>query len=309
LKIAFRIDIGSETGTGHFVRMSALADVFTDLGYICEFFTEEDEHIDYNGFDLIIVDTYKVSNDYIKNLNAPNRTLVCYDDNALYTYSCDMLVNANLYANELKFKFGAKTPKLLLGGEYALLRREFREAKPIVIKENANTIFVCFGGTDLHNTTPRTIKTLCQIDGVYLNVVLGKYTKNDEEVLLFAEKYGKDRVKVHKTPKSMVEIMQKCDIAVTSSGSMIYEVAALGLPAITIKQADNQNFVTEYMSRNNLIESVGDWNNVDLSNLKQKVAALLSNYKQRLILSKRLTEQVNKNGAVKVVQEIVASRS
>jgi spore coat polysaccharide biosynthesis predicted glycosyltransferase SpsG len=301
LKIAFRIDISPEIGTGHYVRMSALAEAFVELGHTYEFFKSEDEPVDYSNFDIIVVDSYEVSSEYIAKLNTPNQTLVCYDDNALYTYNCDILINANLYAKELNFKFGNTPSYMLLGGEYALLRGEFQNISPITIKEKATRVFVCFGGSDLRNTTPRIIESLQDIAGVKLSVALGGSTKCDDEVYTLAKK----NVTIYKTPESICEIMHNCDIAVTSSGSMVYELAVLGLPAITISQAENQFFVAEYMLRKGLMKNVGNWKNVDFDYVKKEVQLLLDDTNRRKFESAKLVKMVNKNGAVNAAKEIV----
>ena len=302
MNIAFRIDISSEIGTGHLTRMSALADAFAQMGHAYEIFKGEDEPIDYSGFDIIILDSYLLNDGYITKLNASNRALVCYDDNALYTYDCDIVLNSNLYASELDFKFSGKTPKMLLGGKYALLRKEFRDSHPIAINKKATRLFVCFGGSDTRNMTPQVIKALQDITGVELSVVLGDYTSNDDEV--HAAKGA--NVIIHKSPSSMVEVMSKCDIAVASSGSMTYELAALGIPALTISQAENQFLISEYMTRNELSKSLGNWKNVDFDYVKNETIALLADYERRKDESKRLSEAVDKNGAVNAALSILS---
>lgn len=301
MKIAFRIDIGNEIGTGHFMRMSALAEAFTELGCICEFFKNEDEPVDYSGFDIIVLDTYQVDNKYIADLNVPGRIVVCYDDNALYAYNCDILLNANLHAAELRFKFEGKTPSLLLGGKYALLRRELRTAAPFVIREKADRVFVCFGGSDLRNITPRVIEALKSMESVRLSVALGALTSCDDEVFALAN----DNVSVHKTPAAISDLMRQCDIAVTAAGSMVYELAALGMPAITITQADNQSLIAEYMSRNGLMKCVGDWQNVDFNNLGSEVESLLRDASRRKTESNALKKTVDKNGAINAAGDIL----
>ena len=301
MNIAFRIDISSETGTGHLGRMLALADAFFELGCTYKIFKGEDEPIDYTGFDIIVLDSYLLSDEYIAGLNSPDKTIVCFDDNALYTYNCDTLINVNLHAEELKFKFGAKKPTLLLGGKYALLRREFRDSDVITVKENTNHVFVCFGGSDLRNMTPHVVKTLKDIPGIKLSVVLGSHTKNDDEVLALAN----DNITIFKTPKSIVDIISTCDIAIASSGVMTYELAALGIPGILIAQAENQFLILEYMSRKKLFTSLGTWQDIDLEKLKSETIALLSDYERRLSESKRLSQAVDKNGAYNAANSIL----
>ena len=301
LKIAIRIDVSNEIGAGHYLRMSALSDAFSELGHQCTFFKGEDEPVDYSPFDIVILDTYQVNGDYIAALNSPGRLVVCYDDNALYTYNCDILLNANLHAHELNFRFGEKVPRLLLGSKYTLLRREFRESPLFVVREHAKRIFVCFGGSDLRNMTPKAVRILQEIDGVHLSVVLGPYTKNDEEVFTLANV----NTSVYKAPESISEIMLNCDIAVTAAGSMIYELAALGLPTIAITQADNQLIGADYMTRRGLINCIGSWESVDPDKLKRTAASLLTDFTARKSQSSKLIETVNKNGAINAAREII----
>ncbi|MDR1753707.1 MAG: DUF354 domain-containing protein [Eubacterium sp.] len=301
MKIAFRIDISDKIGTGHLVRMSALAEAFFALGHSCEFFKGEDEPVDFKGYDVVILDTYQVNDEYISNLKDDSRLLACYDDNALYTYNCDVLINANLHAIELDFKLSGKKPHMLLGGKYALLRREFREASPITVKENNLRVFICFGGSDLRNMTPQVIKALSAVDEIELYVVLGGYTKHDNEVYSLKS----ENILIYKTPKSMVDIMKSCDIAITAAGSMIYELAALGMPTILIPQAENQFLIAEYMDRMGLMKNVSNWRDVDLKILKQETERLLSDVSRRKLESKRLTETVDKNGAENAARAII----
>lgn len=303
MKIAFRIDMGHRVGMGHFIRMSALAEALEDLGGICAFFTSSDEPINYSGFDIIIVDTYQVTSKYIAALNHPGRLVVCFDDDALYTYSCDMLINTNFYAKKLAIRTGEKKPKMLLGSKYALLRREFRDASPISVNQFASRIFVCFGGSDMRNFTPFAIKSLVGICGAHLVVVLGEQTLCDEEVFQLKSL----DVEILKAPKSMVDIMRRCDVAVIASGSMVYEIASIGLPAIVVTQADNQMLISQYLEREELMKWAGDWNKVQAYYLGEQVEALLNNPKRRAHESKRLIEAVDKDGAhnaAKVIMEV-----
>ncbi|MDR2558108.1 MAG: DUF354 domain-containing protein [Oscillospiraceae bacterium] len=301
LKIALRIDVSDKIGTGHLTRMTALADAFIELNHKCFFFKGEDEPINYSGFDIIILDTYQVTDDYISALNSPDRLIVCYDDNALYTYSCDILLNANLHAHELKFNFGEKIPQLLLGGEYALLRREFRDSDTLEIRENAKNIFVCFGGSDLRNMTPKVIKALKEIKNIKIFAVLGAYTRNDNEVLAL----NGENVIVFKNPEFISEIMKKCDVAVTAAGSMTYESACIGLPGIIITQADNQLLIADYMARNGIMFNAGDWKNIDFNNLKKETISLLNDFNFRKKTSEKMVLSVNKKGAVNAAKSIL----
>jgi len=301
MNIAFRIDVSGRIGMGHYIRMSALADAFKEMYCCCTFYTGEDEPINYTSFDIVIIDTYQVDDSYIANIRNPKRLLVCYDDNALYTYCCDVLLNANLHADQLDFMFHGKPPKLLLGAQYALLRREFWEEESILINDVANNVFICFGGSDVRNFTPFAVKALQQLPNINLTVVLGDYTECDDAVIALESA----NVNVLKTPSSIADVMKSCDIAVVSAGSMVYELAALGIPSIIITQADNQYKIAHFLESASLMKWLGDWDAISPESLHVEVENLRNNFVRRKDESDRLSNAVNRKGALNTARAIL----
>lgn len=301
-RVVFRVDISPTIGTGHFMRMSVLADAFIEMGCECAIFTGEDEPIDYEPYDIIVLDTYLLNDGYISLLRKPRRVLVCYDDNALYKYDCDIILNANLHASELDFRYAGRKPKMLLGTSYALLRNEFKESERAEIREDAKNVFICFGGSDIRNFTAFVIKSLCNIPDIQLTVALGKHTTSDNEAL---EQKGKN-IEILKNPVPLSAVMKRCDIAVTAAGSMVYELAALGLPAIVIPQADNQKLIADHLNKHGLMKALGQWDIVESNTLRDEVVNLLNNYPRRKTESEKLTETVNPHGAMKAAMEILS---
>jgi spore coat polysaccharide biosynthesis predicted glycosyltransferase SpsG len=251
---------------------------------------------------ILVIDSYTVSDSYIESLNKPGRLLVCYDDNALYKYSCDVIINGNLHAKSLNYSFGNKRPKMLLGGRYASLRPQFSKADEVVISENAFKIFLCFGGSDLRNFTPFAVSALQEIEGVKINAVLGGAAKCNEEL----KKIAGANVKILINPDNIAEIMAKSDIGIISAGSISLEASSLGLPSITIEQAGNQRLMADYMASNGLMEFLGDYESLDKKTLKARVNALLVDFERRKKEHKKLLSTVSKNGALNIAYEIAA---
>jgi spore coat polysaccharide biosynthesis predicted glycosyltransferase SpsG len=301
LKVAFRVDAGHDIGMGHLARMSVLAEALAEQGCVCQIFTGADEPIEYDGFDMIILDSYWLSDGYIASLNDTNRLLVCYDDNALYTYECDVIVNANLHAKELDYRYLGNKPDMLLGGGYALLRKEFQQADPIQVKENANRVFICFGGTDINDFSVKALAAIQDIPGVRIELVLGGETRCDDMV----KATSKNNVRIHKTPMLISEIMQECDIAVAAGGSMVYELAAMGLPSIIVTQADNQELIGEFLSRHELMHTVGSWNDISAIDIRKAAEILLRDSIRRKEESKKLTMLVNRMGSKKLAAALI----
>jgi len=286
---------------GHFVRMSALGLQLSARGCDCSFFTGSDEPVNYSPFDIIIIDTYWVESSYIANLTASGHFVVCVDDTAKYEYSCDILVNANWYADGLDFRFGKKPPILLTGSEYTILREEFINTRPLAPREDAGSVFVCFGGSDLRGLTLKAAEALKDYK---LSVALGG-ASNDHEKLL---EIINENSRVFVSPQKISSVMQECDIAVTSTSTICYELAALGIPCICVLQANNQSMFAGYLKKSGLMRVLGDWGSFDKKLLRREVKALLGDYPRRLDEHNRLVKSVNRQGSKLLADRILRER-
>jgi UDP-2,4-diacetamido-2,4,6-trideoxy-beta-L-altropyranose hydrolase len=328
VKIAFRLDAGNDIGMGHAVRCSVLVDEFIAQGHECTYFSASNPEIElfvreygielipvpdipideemlwiqkqFGKFDVVILDSYRLSSEYIASLHRENIVVCAIDDNALYEYSCDIVLNQNLFANELQFRIGLKLPYFLLGGEYCLLRKEFQSLSPIQIQEYASRIFICFGGSDMNNFTPVAVEALQNLPGVELFVVLGPASLNVDEV----RNIMCDNVHLFVNPAEISTIMKQCDIAIISAGSIVYEVASIGLPSIVTVQADNQRGLAAYLKRNALMEYIQNSDDITTT-LRQSTSSLLSNYQRRTSENLILQKTVARNGGKKVVDTIL----
>ena len=330
MKIAFRLDADNRTGMGHAYRCYALTDALVAFGCECVYFSRDNEELrafvkargigfeavpiselskelDWMKnflieYDILIIDSYSISDWYIDALNRPGFVVACLDDNALYRYSCDVVINGNLHAKELKYRVGGKNPLMLLGGKYTLLRDEFRIAKPIEIRKKANRVFVCFGGSDPHNSTMLAIKTLQAIPGIEITAVLGAMAICADEICANAENIN---VNVIKDPPVISEIMCSCDIAVTACGSMIYELAALGIPSVVMVQADNQKLTAEYLNKNSLMKVIYGSSKAHIKSLRNETEDLLNDFNRRKRENLALKNTVTRQGAENVTRELL----
>jgi UDP-2,4-diacetamido-2,4,6-trideoxy-beta-L-altropyranose hydrolase len=313
---------------GHAVRCTALAGEFARRGFSCVFFVHADDAvtrflrkagIDFvdiprlglreeaewfsaqtADYDIILFDSYLLDDKYIERQNAPGKTVCCIDDNGLYTYSCDYVINYNFFADELPLRFGKKRPAALLGGAYCLLRNEFRDAKPLAIRKNANRVFVCLGGSDPDNITYPIVRHLKQLSEVETTVVIGPANRNADSVRSLAG----GTVTVIVDPPSISGVMASCDIAVVSAGSIVYEVASLGMPLLLAAIADNQARMRDYM-RDWGFDAYDDFLETSMKKLRSGAETLLRDYKKRRSQSALLREMADKNGACQVAERII----
>ena len=283
--IVFRVDSNSEVGLGHLMRCLSLADYAVASGKRVLFITADSDSsalIEKKGFksvclnsdfrkmeeeidplfrilegnecEKIIIDSYYVTFEYLNSVN--RRFPVIYvDDVANFAYPVNELLNYNIYAPEFDYRklyddSGVALPKLNLGTEYVPLRKEFRDCIKKNSEEIVKNVFVSTGGTDQYHillNLARQIKKQNINEYVYYFVV-GRYNNDKDELTDISRKYP--NIRLFFDPPNMAELMKSCDLAVSSGGSTLYELCAVGLPIITFIVADNQvNLVNGFVKK------------------------------------------------------------
>jgi spore coat polysaccharide biosynthesis predicted glycosyltransferase SpsG len=64
------------------------------------------------------------------------------------------------------------------------------------------------------------------------------------------------------TAKQMIACMVDCDLAVSSGGQTLYELACVGTPTITVTEIKNQVLNVKYLNENNVTVSAGEWDDL-----------------------------------------------
>lgn len=337
----FRVDASPNIGYGHLVRCSALAEQIYEKGNDIVFATNYPEEIrkviKHFKFDLIdlnkfhpfseeeinylsasmkkiqhkkafIVDSYNVTFEYLKNLKDefPEMLFVAIDDLAEKTYPVDILINGNIYAEKLNYNRQKELgTKLLLGPKYLLLRKEFQNPSPHVIKDKVSDSLVIFGGGGIKTLTEITLDTLLSMNlkDVKIHVVLGE---NSKEYIEDRFRNIKNIIFYHNLDaKQLRELMEKSDIAISAAGSTLYELAMCGTPTIAIVTADNQKFLIDEMDYRGLIVKLESEDNSFQKILIDKVAFLINNRIRREEMLKKMRDLTNGVGSLRVITEII----
>ncbi|SHH20848.1 UDP-2,4-diacetamido-2,4,6-trideoxy-beta-L-altropyranose hydrolase [Tepidibacter thalassicus] len=323
MKIAIRADGGQKIGMGHIMRCMALAKELKNYDFDIVFLTKKDEKviemIETNGFkyinissnsleeelievesivneervEIIITDSYWLSDNYLHKLRKLVKLLISIDDNNLYKYPSHIVINGNVYAEDLKYKKIFDNTKFLLGGNYTLLREEFRNVSPVNINKEVRNILITMGGVDINNYTPFILDSLKNLD-VKLNVIVGPGFKCIRELKCIANK--NNNVNLIYNPTNMKDIMVENDIAISAAGSTTYELAVLGIPTILIVQADNQIKIAEKMSELNGMVNLGWFEDIKGIQLLDSVNYLIKNYSLRKYFNNKLSKLISSFG-------------
>jgi UDP-2,4-diacetamido-2,4,6-trideoxy-beta-L-altropyranose hydrolase len=320
MDICIRADGGSSIGMGHIMRTLVLAQKLKEnhnVFYACR--VDEPlsdkyklgiEKIRLEGFrivtleeknfkneikgikaDCIITDSYDVDEEYFNLLKENFKINGCFDDENICEYfNVDFLINQNTYAMDLNYNVNSNTD-LMLGNKYIILRDEFRNLKKKDIKRNIENVMVTVGGSDNNNITEVIIKLLAKLNNITSHIVVGPAFKYIENL----KKYEDAHVKLYFNA-NMSEIMEKCDLAVSSCGTTLYELAAMGIPTIGLVVAENQTLAAEVMDVAGIIK---------YSNLQDLYDDILKlSYEKRKIMSFNGTNIVDGKGVYRIVDAI-----
>ena len=230
--------------------------------------------------DWLIVDHYSLDEEWEKLLRPQVSKIMVIDDLADRRHDCDLLLDQNFFINGEK-RYDEMVPPSctkLLGPKYALLRREFREARKNLRARSGEVkrVLVFFGGSDPDNITRLAIEALSNPELLHLqvDVVIGAQNPNRVAV----EKLIQDRpgITLHVQTSNMAELMCEADLAIGAGGIATWERLYLGLPSIVIPIAKNQIPSTKDLLDLGVIKSLGNDSKISEKRLKETVILLLA---------------------------------
>jgi len=263
-----RADANSYIATGHIMRCMAIANEFRKNGeevtfiladhyacallernsypYIClksewdNLDSEIDkmlELISKYSIKKLLIDTYYVTNKYLTILGEYTYT-VYVDDLAKFCYPVHMLINYNIYADQIVYEtdYQKNGTKMLLGCQYVPLRDEFK-----AVQDKVKKVFVSTGGSDRFNVAVKLLKFLTRYkspDDVAFSVIVGSFNMHRKELQQLRDEHS--NIELYENIDRISEVMQECDLAITAAGSTMYELCACKTPMITYTFADNQ---------------------------------------------------------------------
>ncbi|HET6222460.1 MAG TPA: UDP-2,4-diacetamido-2,4,6-trideoxy-beta-L-altropyranose hydrolase, partial [Dongiaceae bacterium] len=131
-----------------------------------------------NGVAAVVVDGYRFAPAYRQSLRDAGFKVAAVDDNdEIGACVDDLVINQNCHASEALYPDRAPYNRLLLGTDYALLRREFREwqGPPRQLPPVARHVLVTLGAADPDNVTARVIDGLAPVlpVGTEATIVIG----------------------------------------------------------------------------------------------------------------------------------------
>jgi UDP-2,4-diacetamido-2,4,6-trideoxy-beta-L-altropyranose hydrolase len=257
------------------------------------------------GARAVVVDGYRFAPTYRQSLRDAGFKVAAIDDNdEIGACVDDLVINQNSHASEALYPERAAHTRLLLGTDYALLRREFRawQGPPRQLPPVARRILVTLGAADPDNVTGSAIGVLAPVlpVGTETTILIGG--SNPHAHAIDAQTAGQPGFRVLRDQREqMPTLMAQADLAVSAGGSTMWELAFMGTPFVIVVIADNQRAASEAMAA----EGFPVLQAADVADaLPDVVARLLADRGRRSLLSKLGRRLVDGEGGIRICRAL-----
>lgn len=316
MNIVFRLDSSNLIGSGHVMRCLALAGVLRErqakVSFICRKLAGDSiPIIKQNRFDLIeLMDVPNVQWEsdaketlsYLKHMEKPDwlfldhynldikwekevrpyvKQIAVIDDLANRDHDCDLLIDQNYYDKRV-CRYSNRVPKSctkFIGPLYALLRLEFKEARPFLKTRSGKVqqLLVFLGGNDSGNVTSLVLSAIEEIpllNDKEIHVVVGSSNPNRDKIREKCERKG---YHYYCQINNIATLMAKSDLAIGAGGLSTWERSCMGLPSLVVSLAYNQDVLIDNALSTNIFEYAGQADNLHYTTFKKQLLELILN--------------------------------
>lgn len=253
-----------------------------------------------NGITSLLVDSYQVTETYLRELSAMTKVIYLDDLNAFH-YEADAIICYANYWEKFQYPQRYQNVKLYLGTEYMPLRKVFSDIGDKKIKDKVEALLLMSGGNDEKHILSGILEAVSITDFKNITVICGKYYAGYERLVDKYKDY--ENICIYQAVTDIEKYMQKADFAVSAGGTTLYELCACGTPTISFSLADNQLDNVKKFAEDAIIDYAGD---VRYDAVIENVADLISKYKDNKTLrqerSAKMQKVVDGKGAKRIAE-------
>ena len=332
--IYIRADMNAQIAMGHIMRCLSIADALHGLGEPVRFILADEQAVSLlkqRGYDAIVlhtkwnhmeeelpvlsqviqnehiekmlIDSYQVTQRYLTELSKLV-TIFYIDDLKLFEYPVDAVICYANYWKKFQYEINDKRTTYLLGMKYVPLKQAFWNCEAKIISEKANNLLILTGGSDPFNVTEQILDSIDTYQFQTIDVICGIYNTNYNK---FVKKYENNKnIKFHQAVNNIEQYMKNADIAISAGGTTLYELCAIGTPAISFSFADNQLDNVRQFQEDGLIDYAGD---ARMDDIAGTINQYLTRYRNDFELCKEKSEKMQKmvdgKGAIHLAEALL----
>lgn len=185
--------------------------------------------------DIFVNDCLNTEYEYVAKLKTMVDRVVSIEDLGSGADVADAVINA-LYEDKNMHSH------IYSGYKYVCLRDEFQLIPANQWSSEVRNVLVMFGGTDPLNLNYMLYKILKDISRKYVNIKFNfitgiGYDNQKNGVISLPEQ----NIFVYPNVPCVTKFMKEADLAITSQGRTIFELAVMGIPAIVLSQNQREN--------------------------------------------------------------------
>jgi len=333
-KIMIRADGSHSIGLGHIWRMKTLSAAIRETGSPVSFLTANDpisnpllketgfpcyvfqpdsylavltEAIQTHKPDLIIQDILETSSEDIKMIRQlSSAKIINFDDVGAGLILADAVINSMVF-HWGKYNAEESRTRLFEGPQYMLLQSEISSYARLekTIHNLATDILVAFGGTDTHFVTQRALQAINNVNmtPLIVKINLGPGSKMTPHLEKAIQESPHHITVIKSSPNLLYEFFN-ADIVLCAGGNMLYELAALGVPSVSIATEPHEIYNINYWSDIGTTIALGWEKNLTLSRITESLSELLKNPRKRTEMSAIGKQTIDDRGLSRVMSII-----
>lgn len=248
--------------------------------------------------DVLINDILDTTEDYMSVVKPWAERIVNIEDMGEGSHLANAVINA-LYEKN------SSDEQYFWGHRYYCLRDEFLITGPKAFSEEVKQVLIVFGGTDPGKYTEKVLSVIRSMPAelpVVYQFVLGLGFNRDEEFMNAVAQCEQD-IRVIKDVKVISTYMAESDIAISSQGRTMYELATMKVPTIILAQNDRET-THEFGYMKNGFINLGNGGEVEEDTLRETLLWLIHTPQIRKQMKESMAK-LNLSGGIRRVKRII----
>lgn len=315
IKLLILTEAGDGIGFGHYTRCSAIRNAALNLNIDCltvvnwigeQLFPEENMAVSwiddletvtnrFHDYDTVIIDSYKLPVEGYQFLKPHFDKLIVIDDYNRISYPADLLINPNVYFNEMDYS--NQSAQCYGGEEYIILRDDFRNYKHNSEKRLGNKLLITLGGSDFNNLLPIICEAIQHFKSFHVTVICPEKEKTN----ILSKKFPHFIFKGSLSSLEMFEEFLVSDIVISGCGQTLHELASLGKPTIGIRVGDDQLLNQAFYFKKGFLSHLISHDDIDIHQQLGDAVKFIDNAAFRKIISAHSRNFIRTNGIDNII--------